>query len=251
MAVASAASEVQPPRRTKLAGGRGVVVLVALALALAVAVAGAPVPPGLVLHSIEPSGGEEMGGQAVTLRGTGLPMFAREALVYVNRDQPCTNVTVITPFRALRCVVPPCGKCGTVDVVVRAAGATSNPVRFTYHATCYDPVRPRLAERFSAAENCTVCQHVVGIAQAVAGDVTSHQGIREALRDVCASHAMRSFAPVRTGYCRVDLSAACGVLFSTFGTALADAMWAGWDAGAMYGALPDLACAAIGRCPRV
>lgn len=228
----------------------------ALHAVVALMVATRASPAALALERMEPSSGEETGGFNVTIFGSGLPFFALAgASVYVNRDQPCTNITVITPFKSLRCVMPPCVKCDTVDVVVRTGTdgprpTTSNPLRFTYTPACYNPLAPKLAQRYSAAENCTICQHVVGLAQALAGDVTSHQGIREALRDVCASQLIRDFSPVRSGFCRTDLSPACSVLFNTFAGPLADAMWAGWDAGAMYGALPDLACAAIGRCPR-
>lgn len=232
------------------------VALTAAAAALACAACACATP---VVTAITPASGGEQGGFDVVISGRGLPFFSRDAVVYVGDDRPCGNVAMVTPFEALRCTMPACAGCGSVRVRVRAAasgasggggggGELSNGLAFEYTASCSDALRPQLPARYSAAENCTVCRHVVTVATSLANDIVSHQGLREALRDSCSTQLVRSFGRVNSTMCHADYSAACAILVHSFGTALADAMWAAWDIARMYGALPDLACAAVGRC---
>lgn len=194
----------------------------------------------------------------VTLRGINMPYFAREAVVYVAGTQVCTELRVEEAGSALSCVMPPCVQCTGVPLQLHwrpspaAPGAPppppSNVVTFTYASECYVGAAPLLPPRFSAAENCTICQQAVALAVASVGDVTAHAGIRDALRWVCASQAMKEWGPVAVPRCRTDLSAGCTILYHAVGSDLADAMWNAWDAGVLYGNLPDLACAAVGKC---
>lgn len=208
---------------------------------------------GAVLTSVTPARGGDFGGMRVVLRGANLPMFAREGVVYVAGSLQCSDLRVEEAGAAVSCTMPPCLHCTAVSVQLYsvappAAPRGSNVATFTYESECYAGVTPYLPTRFSAAENCTVCRELVTLATASAGDVTSHRGVREALRTVCGSRSMKAWGPVAAPHCRTDLSAACGILFHAAGDDLADAMWNAWDANAMYGRLPDVACAAVGRC---
>jgi len=218
------------------------------------ATSGAPAandgPGFMVLTSLTPNSGGDFGGNRVVLRGVNLPVFAREGAVHVASNLVCGDLRVEAAGTALSCVMPRCAHCAAVPVQVASAndgGGVSNVLLYAYASECYSGAIPKLPPRFSAAENCTVCRQLVALGVAAVGDVTSHRGIREALRSVCGSRSMREWGPVSAPRCRTDLSTACAILFHAAGDDLADAMWNGWDA-AGSGRLPDAACAAVGRC---
>lgn len=221
------------------------------------------------MERIEPSSGSEFGGNRVVLSGQHFPFFSKGITVLVHNTLECKDVRIVKPFRSLSCVMPKCLHCGTVDVKimmdVREAATLSpgslkgskrskaeppeiNSVKYTFEEKCYSGSPPLLPRPYSKAENCTACAWVVSGAMTIVGDIVSNQAIRQALREICATQHITYAGRVTETYCRIDLSAACAVLYHTSGDQLADAIWDRWDGAYLFGGLPQAACAAIGRC---
>lgn len=232
----------------------------------------------MVVEKIEPPEATEFGGTRVVISGRNFPFFSRGVTVVVGNTLECSDVRIVRPFHSLSCIMPKCLRCKEVDVkimldekavallsngngkakaglkgsVAATRGALEKPeinaIKFTFQERCYTGSPPLLPRRFSAAENCTTCTWIVSGALNIVGDVVSNQAIRQALREVCTTQHITYAGRVGETYCRIDVSAACAVLFHTFAAELADAIWDRWDDSYVFGGLPQAACAAIGRC---
>lgn len=205
---------------------------------------------GQHLRSISPQEGPELGGNWLTLQGSDFPFFADEVTVVVDGDKLCENIQIMEPYTTLRCKLPVCLRCGKADVRVRrhAGGRSSNALPYTFTSVCYNEDKPILPARFTAAENCTICKEMVSMSVAAMGDLSSYQGIREALRQTCASRGFKSYGKSGDMLCRADYSAACSILYYAVGDAMADAMWEGWQLHYLSGQLPLNVCSQLGRC---
>jgi hypothetical protein len=202
---------------------------------------------------VTPSSAPETGGVRVQLSGTNFPYFASEAVVVIGSSLSCSNIEIIVPFKSLSCQVPACPHCVAMPLQLKvntphSSPIVSQPVAFRYTPYCYEGDPPLLPKRFSAAENCSVCTEMVALAVSAMPDVTSYNGLSESLRQSCSAVAIRNFGRVSETYCRIDVSAACKIMFYSMGSTIADAIWDHWDEYAVFGGLPDVVCREIGKC---
>jgi hypothetical protein len=227
----------------------------------------------IFVERVEPQTVDEFGGARVVISGRHFPWFARGVTVLVGKTLECSDVRIVQPFHSLSCIMPKCLHCGEMDLklmldekaaALLSAGPSAgkakakslgrktspeiNAIKVTYSNRCYSGNPPLLPRKYSAAENCTTCSWIVSGALNIVGDIVSNQAIRQALREVCQTQHITFAGRVTETYCKIDVSAACAMLYHTSADQLADAMWDRWDDSYLFGGLPQTACAAIGRC---